>query len=134
VRRLYCLFSNRQVILKLERKVSLGLELLLLLDINMLVNFMKEHDHRLLKRAPCFFNLCVPCITEEYKLSIFFHTSKKKKNIFGLRLLIIAEEATSELMDSFEVSFNKMLEQFSAMNSIELFHQLEERMFTIDRK
>lgn len=49
-------------------------------DINMLVNFMKEHDHRLLKRAPCFFNLCVPCITEEYKLSIFFHTSKKKRS------------------------------------------------------
>jgi len=64
-------------------------------DISMLVNFVKEHDNRLLKRAPCFFNLCVPSITEEYKISVFFHTSKKKKSEFGIRLLIVAEEANS---------------------------------------
>lgn len=85
---------------------------LLTLDINMLVNFMKEHDHRLLKRAPCFFNLCVPCITEEYKLSIFFNTSKKKRSQYGVRLLIVAEEATAELSDQFEDSFRRMLEHF----------------------
>lgn len=78
----------------------------------MLMNFVREHDNRLLKRAPCFFNLCVPCISEEYKISVFFHTSKKKKTDFGLRFLVVADEAASELMDSFEASFNKMMEHF----------------------
>jgi hypothetical protein len=76
----------------------------------MLMNFVREHNNRLLKRAPCFFNLCVPSITEDYKISIFFHTSKKRKTDFGIKLLIIAEEATSELMDSFEDSFKLMME------------------------
>ena len=76
------------------------------------MNFVREHDNRLLKRAPCFFNLCVPCISDEYKSSVFFHTSKKKKTDFGLRYLVVADEAASELMDSFEASFNKMMEHF----------------------
>lgn len=79
----------------------------------MLMNFIKEHDNRLLKRAPCFFSLCIPSITEEYKLSIFFHTSKKRKNEFGVRLLIIAEETASQLMDSFENCFINMLNKFN---------------------
>ena len=76
------------------------------------MNFIKEHDNRLLKRAPCFFNLCIPSITEEYKLSIFFHTSKKRRNEFGVRLIIIAEETASQLMDSFENCFTNMLNKF----------------------
>ena len=100
----------------------------------MLMNFVREHDQRLLKRAPCVFNLCVPSITEEQKISIFFHTSKKIKKEFGLRILIIAEETTQQLMDSFEESFNSMLEQFNLNNSIELIKNLEEKMFEIDCK
>lgn len=98
------------------------------------MNFVREHEGRLIKRAPCFFNLCVPCITEEYKISVFFHTSKSKKQDFGVSLLIIAEEADSPLMDSFEKCFDQMMENFTMLNSIELFKVFEEEMFTQDCK
>lgn len=100
----------------------------------MLMNFVREHDNRLLKRAPCFFNLCVPSITEEYKISIFFHTSKKRKTDFGVKMLIVADEATSELMDSFEESFKRMQQHWALLNSIEVFKFLEQKMFQPDCK
>lgn len=46
----------------------------------------------------------------------------------------MAEEATSELMDSFEECFKKMLAHFSALNSIEVFKFLEDKMFKQDCK
>lgn len=47
-------------------------------DINLLTNFMVEHSRRLKKRAPCFFSLCVPGLTEEFKMTVFFHTSNRQ--------------------------------------------------------
>ena len=49
-------------------------------DINLLINFMTEHSRRLKKRAPCFFSICIPGLTEEFKMSVFFHTSSRINN------------------------------------------------------
>ena len=46
-------------------------------DINLLVNFMTEHSKRLKKRAPCFFSICIPGMTEDFKMSVFFNTSNR---------------------------------------------------------
>jgi hypothetical protein len=37
-------------------------------DINLMLNFVRQHDSRLRKKAPCFFPLCVPSISSSYKL------------------------------------------------------------------
>lgn len=96
------------------------------LDIAVLLNFVSEHDSRLVKRAPCFFSLCLPSITEEYKIQVFYHTSKKAKQ-FGVRFLIVAEEATAELMDGFEDSFKRLMVQFTFNSSMPVLSQLEEK-------
>lgn len=80
------------------------------------------------------FQLCMPCISEEYKTSVFFHTSKKRKSEFGVRFLVVADEAAAKLTDSFERSFSEMMEQWTLLNSIELFRFLEEKMFKQDCK
>jgi hypothetical protein len=103
-------------------------------DINILMNFMTEHDTRLKKRAPCFFSLCLPSITQEYKLSVFYHTTNRKKDNFGLRMLIVCEEANSKLMDSFETSFKKLLEFVLLQNLIDRFQNFEEAMFSYSSK
>ena len=71
-------------------------------DVNLLINFMTEHSKRLKKRAPCFFSICIPGLTEEFKMSVFFHTSNRNLGQFGLKLVIVAEEASAALMDRFE--------------------------------
>ena len=77
-------------------------------DINLLINFMTEHSRRLKKRAPCFFSICIPGLTEEFKMSVFFHTSSRINNQFGLRVVIVAEEASAALMDKFEALADNM--------------------------
>jgi hypothetical protein len=81
------------------------------------MNFMAEHDLRLRKRAPCFFSLCMPCITKAYKLSVFYHTSERQG--FGIKMLVVCEETNSKLMDHFENCFKKLLEFFLLQNLIE---------------
>lgn len=98
-------------------------------DINNLLNFITEHDSRLRKRAPCFFSLCLPSITEEYKISVFYHTSSRKQGEFALKLLIICEEANSKMMDQYEACFKRLLEFALLQNLIERFQSYEESMF-----
>ena len=71
-------------------------------DIIVLLTFLTEHETRLKKRAPCFFNMCVPSLTESYKMSVFFHTSNRNGKGFGLRIAIVTEEASASLVDRFE--------------------------------
>ena len=86
------------------------------------MNFVRLHDGRLTKRAPCFFQLCVPSVSEEYKMSIFFHTTakknKKSQDSFSVKLLVVADEANSELMDSFEVAFKHMCDDWRQHGSM----------------
>ena len=90
---------------------------------------MTEHSRRLKKRAPCFFSICVPGLTEEYKMSVFFHTSNRTSRQFGLQLVIVTEEASANLMDRFEVIAQNMFNQLQLENSIERIRKLEEIMF-----
>ena len=91
---------------------------------------MTEHSRRLLKRAPCFFSLCIPGLTEEFKMSVFFHTSSTVKNQFGLKLLIVAEESTANLMETFETAANNIFTQLNLESTIDRIDHLEKQMYT----
>ena len=103
-------------------------------DINLLVNFMTEHSRRLKKRAPCFFSICMPGLTEEFKMSVFFHTSNRVSGQFGLKLVIVTEEASAALMDRFETLSNNIFSQLNLESMIERIEHLEKQMFTKQSK
>ena len=91
---------------------------------------MTEHAKRLDKRAPCFFSLCVPGLTEEFKMSVFYHTSKRVVGQFNLRLVIVTEEASASLMDKFENLADSIFTQLNLEATIERIEHLEKQMFT----
>ena len=99
-------------------------------DINLLINFMTEHQRRLKKRAPCFFSICIPGLTEEFKMSVFFHTSNRISGQFGLRLVIVCEEANAQLMDKFENVAENIFQQLNLESTIERIDHLEKQMYT----
>lgn len=41
-------------------------------DINVILNFMKTNETALQRLQPCFEEICLPGMTEEYKLPVFF--------------------------------------------------------------
>lgn len=91
---------------------------------------MTEHSRRLKKRAPCFFSICIPGLTEEFKMSVFFHTSNRVSGQFGLRLVIVAEEASAALMDRFEGLAENIFTQLNLESTIERVDHLEKQMYT----
>jgi len=95
---------------------------------------MTEHSRRLKKRAPCFFSICVPGLTEEFKMSVFFHTSNRVGGQFGLRVVIVAEEASAALMDRFESIAENIFTQLNLESTIERIEHLEKQMYTKQSK
>ena len=74
---------------------------------NLVLNFVTAHAANLQKRAPCFVNMCLPGLTEDYKMSCFFNSSKPDHS---LRLVIVAEEATVKILDKFELISNSIFQ------------------------
>lgn len=101
-------------------------------DIAVIMTFLTEHENRLKKRAPCFFNMCVPSLSENYKMSVFFHTSSTRG--FGLRLAIVTEEATADLLDKFESTADKLFKQLNLEMTIARIKATEEQMFEKQRR
>ena len=102
-------------------------------DIIVLLTFLTEHAERLKKRAPCFFNMCVPSLTENYKMSVFFNTSNRQAG-FGLRVAIVTEEASAKLVDKFEIMADKLFKQLNLELTINRIKALEQKMFEKQRK
>ena len=97
-------------------------------DVIVLLTFLTEHEKRLQKRAPCFFNMCVPSLTELYKMSVFFHTSNRNGKGFGLRIAIVTEEASASLVDKFEKASEKLFTQLNLEMTINKIKAQEEQM------
>ena len=95
----------------------------------MLLTFLTEHSRRLHKRAPCFFNMCIPGLTEQYKMSVFFHTSSRTPKSFGIKLVIVTEEASSKLIDKFEQAAQDMFNSLKLEMTIDKIQKLEAQMF-----
>ena len=47
-------------------------------DVNCILNFIKTNSGQLRKLQPCFEELCLPGMTEEYKLPVFFKYNEAK--------------------------------------------------------
>lgn len=47
-------------------------------DINVIINFMKTNQSHLRRLQPCFEEICLPGMTDEYKLPVFFKYNEPK--------------------------------------------------------
>lgn len=47
-------------------------------DVNVLLNFIKSHQEVMKRLQPCFEEICLPGMTEEYKLPVFFKYNEVK--------------------------------------------------------
>jgi hypothetical protein len=106
-------------------------------DIAVVMTFLTEHEARLKKRAPCFFNMCVPSLTENYKMSVFFHTSEssdRRTRGFGIRVAIVTEEASASLVDKFEKVAENLFKQLNLEMTISKIKAQEDKMFERQRK
>jgi hypothetical protein len=50
-------------------------------DINCLLNFIKTNSDQLRKLQPCFEEICLPGMTEDFKLPVFFKYNEKKVRV-----------------------------------------------------
>ena len=95
-------------------------------DIIVLQTFLIEHDLRLKKRAPCFFNMCIPGLSETQKKAVFFHTSNRLTKGIGLKLAIVTDQATSFFVDKFETVADNIFRQLNLELTIDKIRSLEE--------
>ena len=58
-------------------------------------------------------------------MSVFYHTSSRVKNQFGLKLVIVAEESSANLMQTFETVANNIFTQLNLESTIERIDHLE---------
>ena len=58
-------------------------------DINLMLAYSVEHDSKLRQCAPLFFQMCVPGLSEEHMLQVFYQTSRRDG--FALRCMIVTK-------------------------------------------
>jgi len=58
-------------------------------------------------------------------MSVFFHTSNRITGQFGLRLVVVCEEASAALMDRFETVADNVFTQLNLESTIERIDHLE---------
>lgn len=67
-------------------------------------------------------------------MSVFFHTSNRNIGQFGLKLVIVAEEASAVLMDRFEAIAENVFTQLNLESTIDRIEHLEKQMYTRQSK
>ena len=71
----------------------------------MIMNFINTNLHNLKMRTPSFELLCLPGLTEEYKLNLFVHFEKDTP----LKIIFASDENGEDLMQEFERVANKII-------------------------
>lgn len=79
--------------------------------------------------APAFFHMCVPGLSEQYKMAVYFNTNQRDVKKFGLRLFIVTEEASLNLIDQFNTVSNHIFSQLDLEMTIDRIAALEQNMF-----
>jgi len=54
-----------------------------------LLCYITEHDAKLKQSCPCFFDRCIPGISEDFKFKVFYNCSGK--STFNLKLCIVVD-------------------------------------------
>lgn len=68
-------------------------------DISMILNFINTNLPRLKQKSPSFELLCLPGLTEEYKVNLFIHLEPDS----ALKIIFASDESTPELRQEFDI-------------------------------
>lgn len=63
----------------------------------MILNYINANQAKIKLRSPCFEQLCLPGLTEEFRLNMFVHLEENT----NLKIVFISEENTDELKEEF---------------------------------
>ena len=77
------------------------------------------------ENAPCFENICMPGLTEDSKLSIFFHLEPYN----SLKLVYVCEEYSEELLEEFKESAMLIFKEFDKKKITQTLEICENQMF-----
>jgi hypothetical protein len=73
-----------------------------------LLNYVTNNQQRLKDKSPLFENVCLPGMTEDYKLSIYFRIEQES----SLKLVFVCEETSPLLMREIEECAELMYREF----------------------
>ena len=120
-------------------------------DINCILNFIKTNSQQLRKLQPCFEELCLPGMTEEYKLPVFFKYNeakvkgaKKDGNSGGatvpinvldkephstLKLVFVCEDSNPRCLDHLNRISDAIFRDLASENLVDFMEKSENKMF-----
>ena len=74
----------------------------------MILNFINTNLPKLKQSTPCFESLCLPGLTEEYKLNIFLHLESET----ALKVIFASDENSNEILEDFENVSKMIVKEF----------------------
>lgn len=96
------------------------------LDIAVLFNYLNANEELLRETSPLFEALCLPGMTETYKLHVYIHIDEET----NLRTVFVCEEASEELKKELSNFTNEYLGQFRKEDILEAIDACESDMFS----
>ncbi|CDW87641.1 UNKNOWN [Stylonychia lemnae] len=93
-------------------------------DINMIMNYINTNLHNLRTKTPSFETICLPGLTEEYKLNLFVHLEKDSP----FKVIFASDENGEDLMQEFERASNMIIKEFGDLEIIDILLVCESKM------
>ena len=84
------------------------------------------NDERLQDSSPVFETLCLPGMTESFKLHVFIYIEEES----NLRFIYVCEEGPKELMEELRVSVEATIRELKAQKLIDAIELCESDMFS----
>lgn len=84
-------------------------------DIHLLIHYIKTNYQNLAIEQPLFAKnggICMPGMTEQYKLAVFFHFDK----VSNLKMVYVCEEASPDLYEHLVGFGDSLFSQFNSKN------------------
>ena len=115
-------------------------------DVNVLLNFIKSHQEVMKRLQPCFEEICLPGMTEEYKLPVFFKYNEVKlktdpTNADGsgnpadlpphrcLKLVYACQDSNPKCLELLSVMSDSIFNDLKTHKIVEFLEKTEANMF-----
>ena len=95
-------------------------------DIQIILNYIITNDERLQDTSPVFEAICLPGMTEAFKLHVFIYIEEES----NLRFVYVCEENTKELMEELRVSVESTIRELKGQKLIDAIEMCETDMFS----
>jgi hypothetical protein len=95
-------------------------------DIQIILNYIITNDDRLQDTSPVFEAICLPGMTEAFKLHIFIYIEEES----NMRFVYVCEENSKELMEELRVSVEAIIRELKGQKLIDAIEMCETDMFS----